>query len=129
MGELDGRMWYARSIKEGKFIQAYVRGKPYIKMGTADDFHGILLIELLDEQRVHFKLVNDDDGGIAPAIKGDEYELVGAGQVDGGFAIREGEFVLYGESISYSTLKPNQKHLDDLAQHIPPGIKFTIRAD
>jgi len=123
-----GKVLYDKSIEGGKFIQVYVRGLPYLKMDVEDSFHGVILMELLNEQGVPFRLIDDDVHCQSPPLKADDrsYELVGAGLVDGGFAIQDGEFVLYGGSKSYSTLKPNQKHLDDLALHLPRGIKFRI---
>jgi hypothetical protein len=128
MRESDGRVWYDKTLKGGKFIQAYVKGLPYLKLDVEDSLHGVILMKLLNEHGIPFRLIDDDIHCQSPPLKADDgsYELVGAGLVDGGFAIREGEFVLYGGSKSYSTLKPNQKHLDDLALNLPRGIKFTI---
>ena len=110
---------------QGKFIQVYLEGQPFFRSGDGDSLHGILFMKFLDEQGIHYKLIDDDIGNLSPVLKEENYELVGAGRIDS----RGGEFVLYGSSKSYSKLPPNQKHLDDLAPHIPQGIKFTIQSE
>jgi hypothetical protein len=112
-----------KRVSENKFIQLYVCGEPFFRFGDNDSLHSILLLSFLEQLKIGYRFVADDNGCPAPSPKGEDYELVGAGMIEGG----EREFVLYGKSRAYSRIKANQKHLDDLAIHLPERIKMEIR--
>jgi hypothetical protein len=81
MDRQTGKVWYDKAIEGGKFIQVYLRRLPYLKIGDKDSFHGVLLMELLKEQEIPFRLIDDDVHCQSPPLKADDgsYELVGAG--------------------------------------------------
>lgn len=114
----------------GKFIQVYVNGQPFFRAeaDSDDSRHALMLSQLLFELGIQFDTFNEYEGRIlkCPSKKGDGYELIGAGRIRelGG----ERGFMLTGDSATYY-ITPNQKHLDDLTNHIPKGIKLKIVGD
>jgi hypothetical protein len=109
-----------------KFIQIYVRNEPYLRYENKKhpNAEHTLHTNILEEALKEF--------GITPVFRrgwsrkmvvgfGDEYKLVGAGKMHR----KNEECILYDDSADYN-VGPNSQHLEDLAQHLPQGIKLRI---
>ena len=105
-------------LKEGRFIQLYIEGKPFFRAGANP--HPLMLEITLIQAGVRFDKGLDNLDRNSPIIKDKRgaYDLVGAGKIDGGKQIG---FVLYDFSKSYG-LTPNQEHLEDLTPYLPDGF-------
>ncbi|MDO8528906.1 MAG: hypothetical protein Q7S06_03380 [Nanoarchaeota archaeon] len=114
---------------DSKFIQLYINGEPFFRAKSPPlnrrVYHSDILVAMLIEAGIKFEEGPDFAGDISPIKKGENYELIGAGII---YKNERGELLLLENSIAYG-LTPNQKHLEDLAQHLPEGIKLRILAD
>jgi hypothetical protein len=61
-----------------KFVQVNINEKPYLRMWVA--YHSSILERLLSEFNMKFDKISNNSG-LVPSVKGDNYELVGAGKI------------------------------------------------
>ncbi|MBI2659017.1 hypothetical protein HYX05_02870 [Candidatus Woesearchaeota archaeon] len=98
-----------------RFVQVYVRDRPYL-ICKNEDSHAKILAETLHG----LGIIPKTRFGFPNAF-GDGYRLVG----DGFCSNIGNEYKLMGESAHYK-LGPNRKHLEDLTAFIPSGVVITI---
>jgi hypothetical protein len=62
-----------------KFVQVNINNKPYLRVGCA--YHENILKSLLSEFNLKFNTITNRRHNLIPAIKDENYELVGAGRI------------------------------------------------
>lgn len=102
-----------KKIFDGNFIQVYADSQPFFRMGNYSCRN--LLGQFLREVNLSYKT-----SYMAPSPRGRKYRMVGNGEIR---SIGK-EFIVYKSP--RGGLGPNRKHLDDLMQYLPEGIKLTI---
>ena len=104
-----------------KFIQIYIKCKPYIRFGEKKGYHHCnILDEILKEFDIKYETRKSETSIIdIPLEKGENYELVGAGRAE---KIEYKRIFLYDSSGDYY-FGPNTKHFKEISKHL--DIKFT----
>ena len=108
MEEINQISGFNEKLVVQKFIQVYVKEKPYLKFFNNSIYHYFALEEFLDNLKINYVKI-EKHGDLIPFPEGENYKLVGAGQTQ----TLSGECILHGESTSYN-IKTNKKHLEDL---------------
>ena len=107
--------------KQLKFIQLYIKGEPYLVCEDSHNFHSVILEKTLRNFNLKFEQIELSALLKIPKSKGENYELVGAGQI-GGF---KNKLQFYGNSSNYG-LRTNAKHLEKIKSYLPTGIEVKI---
>ena len=103
----------------GKFIQVYVKDKPYFRFSSGSLLHGHAFKDLLDSLKIEYETFeegfNDIEGNLSvikiPKREGKDYELVGAGT----FRRMDPKYSLSDKSGSY-WIGPNKKHAEEISK-------------
>jgi len=97
------------NLESNKFIQLEIKGQPYLRFIRPTDVrdHFDIFSNTLIEE---FGIIPEFQGPI-PKVKGDNYELVGAGL----FKYKEDLITLYGQSDDYQ-IGPNKKHATKISK-------------
>jgi hypothetical protein len=114
------------------FIQVYIDNNPYFRFG--DKRHAILLEELLKEFDLNFERIEKWElKRDLPKPKGEDYCLVGEGQINDGYLIGEGDteeinsssdyWVIFPGNSDYG-LFPSISHLNKVLQYFDRKIIF-----
>jgi hypothetical protein len=111
----------------GKFIQVYVKDKPYFRFSSGSLLHGHAFKDLLDSLEIDYETFEEDFNDIKgnhsiikiPKREGKNYELVGAGT----FRRMGPKHNLSDKSGSY-WIGPNKEHAEEISKLT--GLEFII---
>ena len=95
----------------GKFLQVYLDKTPYLVLGNYIGIHAKIFEKFLKIRCVGFETVRLRGPEFGPSLKGQRYELVGAGVFD----IVDDEISLHGKSGGYN-MGPDKNHAQELSK-------------
>ena len=117
---------WPRESGEYKVIQLYIDSKPYLRFGEVWGLHARILMNLLRDNNILYKTMGReyDDGYFeVPALRGDRYQVCGAGKAK---IDLENKSASFGErSVGYR-IGIDKKHLDSI-KILQPKWKIELK--
>jgi hypothetical protein len=113
---------------EGNFIQIYFNNLPYFRAG--EEKHHELLEKFLNEVNItDFK--RDSVYSFVPAVKGNLYELVGAGKITEASIIKKNKsnellrgYIAIRAGVDYYNLYPSVEHISKILKYFEEPLIF-----